>query len=84
MLVSIFQVAKQCGTDFQVVRDWIEFGVIPPPTIVGGWLRWRQSDLNDWLQAGCPESAIVSEAECEKLWDALLAELQKLDENRKE
>jgi hypothetical protein len=85
MLFSIFEVTKNVGlgSDWQTTRDWIEFGVIPPPIIVGGFLRFRQSDLDAWLAAGCPQSAIVPEADCEPFWDALLAELKYLDQNER-
>ena len=85
MLLNIFQVTEQVGleSDWQTTRDWIEFGILPMPIIVGGFLRWRQSDLDAWMQAGCPQSAALSEAACEPLWDALLAELKSLDEQKR-
>ena len=80
MMYSIFKVAQRCSTDWQTIRDWLEEGVMPSPIIVGGWLRWRQSDLDAWVLNGCPRSAALSEKECSPLWDALLAELKALDE----
>ena len=84
MLLNIFEVTSKIGlvNDWQTTRDWIEFGILPPPLIVGGFLRWRQSNLNTWLQNGCPQSAELSEKDCSPLWDALLAELRARDEQK--
>lgn len=82
MLRSIFQVAHSCGIDWQTARDWLEAGSLPMPLIVNGWLRWRRSDLDAWLEAGCPQSAPLSENECEPLWIALLAELKATDQGK--
>lgn len=76
MLFSIFSVAEKCGIDWQTCRDWIEFGYLPPPIIVGGLLRFRQSDLDAWCAAGCKPGPMLDEAECEPFWDALLSELE--------
>ena len=86
MLLSIFQVTEKVGLglDWQTTRDWIEGGVMPSPIIVGGFLRWPQSQLDVWVEQGCPQSAALSERDCDPLWDALLAELKALDETRKE
>ena len=82
MMFNIFQVTELVGleSDWQTARDWIEYGVMPKPLIVGGFLRWRQFDLDAWTKSGCPQSAELSEKECEPFWNALLAELKALDE----
>jgi hypothetical protein len=84
MLVSIFQLARQCGIDWQTARDWLQFGIVPTAIIVGGVLRWRQADLDRWLAAGCPQGPELSDADCDPFWDALLAELRQTSENRKD
>ena len=80
MLKSIFQVSADLAIHWQDCRDWIEFGVLPAPLIVGGRLRFRQTDLDNWAAAGCPRSAELSDNECEPLWDALVAELHDIDQ----
>ena len=80
-LLSIFQVAQLCSIDWQTVRDWIEAGTLPAPILVGGWLRWRETDVEAWIQDGCPPSALRSDVE--PLWDALLAELKAADHQAK-
>ena len=84
MLKSIFQTAESCAIDWQTCRDWIEFGYLPPPSIVGGFLRWNSSRLDSWLAEGCPQGPSLSEEECDPLWDALLAELRAIDNLRKD
>jgi predicted DNA-binding transcriptional regulator AlpA len=84
MLLSIFQVAQKCGIDWQTCQDWIEFGYIPPPIIVGGLLRFRQSDLDAWCAAGCPAGSEMSGKVYEPIWQSLLRELQELDKEKKE
>ncbi|WP_417850279.1 helix-turn-helix transcriptional regulator [Thalassoglobus sp.] len=29
-------------------------GQLPEPVRVGGGVRWRESDIENWIQAGCP------------------------------
>jgi len=82
MLTSIFQVAKRCGIDWQTARDWVQFGILPAPIIVGGFLRWRQADLDRWLEDGCQKSWELSDPDCEPFWDALLTELRQNSESK--
>ena len=76
MLLSIFQVAEKLAIDWQTARDWLEFGYIPAPVIVGGLLRFRQTDLDGWLVSGCKPGPALSENDCGPFWDALLRELE--------
>ncbi len=84
MLKSIFQVSKELAIDWQECRDWIEFGHMPAPLIVGGRLRFSQVDLNNWVAAGYPRSAELTEEQCDPLWDALLDELKEIDKQKRE
>ena len=76
MLLSIFRLAEKLDIDWQTCRDWIEFGYLPPPVVVGTLLRFRESDLAIWLAGGCKPGPMLDEAECEPFWDALLSELE--------
>lgn len=82
MLKDIFQVSKELNIHWQECRDWLEFGYMPAPIIVGGRLRFSQVDLNNWVAAGYPQSAELSEEQCSPFWDALLDELQEADERK--
>ena len=78
MLRDIFSTAKALNIHWQDCRDWIEFGYMPAPIIVAGRLRFRQIDLDAWVEAGCPRSAEISDEECSPFWDALLFELEEV------
>ena len=30
---------------------------IPPPVRIGHTLRWRRTDIDDWMRSGCPVPA---------------------------
>ena len=36
-------------------------GKIPKPILIGGSLRWRQSDIERWQSMGCPDRATFEE-----------------------
>ena len=84
MLKDIFQVAKDCATDWQTLRDQVEDGIVPPPVILGESLRWPSIKLEQWAAEGCPRGPVLSEERCEELWDVLLLELRAADEQRKD
>jgi excisionase family DNA binding protein len=35
----------------------VDAGRMPSPLHVGHLVRWRRSDLDEWLAAGCPSTA---------------------------
>ena len=76
MLRDIWAVAESCSVGWQDIRDFAELGIMPAPLIVGGFARWRQSDLDTWLADGCPAGAEMSEGDADELADALLHELK--------
>ena len=84
MLRSIFQVANDLAISWQDARDWVEFGFLPNPIIVGGRLRFRQADLVSWAANGCPQGPELSDETCSPFWDCLLAELKENDKKRNE
>ena len=75
-LLSIKQVAALCGVNWPKIRDWFDWGVIPAPVIVGGFARWRRSDLDAWQNAGCPQAASPLENLSDQVAEAILAELR--------
>ncbi len=32
---------------------------IPSPVRIGGGVRWRQSEIENWIQEGCPDQSNV-------------------------
>ena len=55
-LISIEQVAKLTGMSVRWVFDAISKELIGPrPVRLGGRQRFRASDIDKWLKAGCPD-----------------------------
>lgn len=51
-LVSIEEVAQACYVSSQTVRNWMERGIMPPAIRIGRrCLRWRASEIEQWLTA---------------------------------
>ncbi len=74
LLLNVMQTAAKLGTDVLTLRDWVDWGCIPPPIFVGGFVRWRASDLEAWLASGCPQTAATSEEFWDKYATAILDE----------
>ena len=56
-LLTEGQVARQLAISVSSLRRWRVLGTGPRFVRVGGFLvRYRQSDLNDWLNSGAPSS----------------------------
>jgi predicted DNA-binding transcriptional regulator AlpA len=75
MLLNIFQTAQKCDCDPNTIKDWTAYGLMPAPLVVGLSLRWRESDLQSWVENGCPKMSVPSETELDHLWQVLDAEL---------
>jgi excisionase family DNA binding protein len=54
MLLTIAKVQEVCGVSRRTVYRWVADGLMPPPVRIGGSLRWRVSQLEIWVQRGCP------------------------------
>jgi excisionase family DNA binding protein len=48
-LLTIKDVAEILRVDTRTVRRYFSNGVIPPPIILGGSVRWRASDIQKWI-----------------------------------
>ena len=48
---------KDLATKLNMTLDWIEQaipkGLIPPPIELDGHMRWREKDIDRWIQSGC-------------------------------
>jgi predicted DNA-binding transcriptional regulator AlpA len=67
-LLHLYQLARLCQVDAETIRDWIDLGFVPRPVRVGPYLRWRSSDLDAWLTAGCPRGPVPTDEEI-AVWD---------------
>jgi excisionase family DNA binding protein len=53
-LLDVRTVAAMLGCSPRHVYRLADAGRMPAPVRVGALVRWRRSDLDSWLAAGCP------------------------------
>jgi predicted DNA-binding transcriptional regulator AlpA len=57
MLLDLHATAVLCGITWAKAIEMAVEGELPRPLIVSGLARWRRSDLQEWVAAGCPAIA---------------------------
>jgi predicted DNA-binding transcriptional regulator AlpA len=56
MLLTLDELCAFLKADEPMVLSLIEVGSVPPPVNIGNRLiRWVESDLDRWVQMGCPK-----------------------------
>jgi len=56
-LLDAATVAGIIGCSESILQSWVRAGRIPAPIKLSGRLiRWRKSDMDIWIAAGCPRS----------------------------
>ena len=55
LLLRAAEAAALCDTSLRTWRAWDVAGKTPQPIRIGRSLRWRASELNAWIAAGCPD-----------------------------
>jgi len=83
MLLSTFSLGRKLDLDWHDVYDRAVDGDLPAPVYVGNRARWRTTDIESWLTAGCPTGSELSDDDYTRLQEVLLSELQEID-SRKE
>ena len=54
-LLDVRAAARLIGVSARSVRRLADCGRMPAPLrLTGGLIRWRRSDLDEWIAAGCP------------------------------
>jgi excisionase family DNA binding protein len=53
-LLAVQAVAQLLVCSCRHVYRLSDSGKMPPPVRIGALVRWRRSDLDQWLAAGCP------------------------------
>ncbi|MDP1795970.1 MAG: helix-turn-helix domain-containing protein [Planctomycetaceae bacterium] len=48
-LLTTKDVAHYCQVSVRTIRRWRRGGHLPAPLQIGGSLRWRAADLQEWL-----------------------------------
>ena len=51
-LIDIKEVAYLLAVSVKTIRRYAEAGMLPAPKHVGRALRWRLSDIQDWIAGG--------------------------------
>ena len=54
-LLNIKDVAARMGLSTRAVWNYRDVGFLPEAVKVGGAVRWREKDIDGWIQAGCPD-----------------------------
>jgi predicted DNA-binding transcriptional regulator AlpA len=59
-LITANSLAKLLGVSTRSVWRGEAAGLLPSPVRIGAIVRWRRSEVLEWIEAGCPER---------KLWE---------------
>jgi excisionase family DNA binding protein len=54
-LVDVEVVAEMLGVSTRTVSRFRDSGRIPKAVTIGRCVRWRQCDIEQWIEAGCPD-----------------------------
>ncbi len=54
-LLSAQDLAGMMRVSTRTVWRLLSGGKLPQPIRIGGSVRWRRPDVEDWVRAGCPE-----------------------------
>ena len=52
-LLTLAEVATDYDCSKRHVLRMVERGLMPAPVHLGSLLRWKQSDLDEWIASGC-------------------------------
>ena len=54
MLLSVKEVCQALDIGRSTLYRLKSSGKVPNPVRIGGSLKWRKAELEDWIAAGCP------------------------------
>jgi len=54
-LIGVAELARQLNISTRSVWRLRDGGKLPPPMRVGRSVRWRLSDIEQWIEAGLPD-----------------------------
>jgi predicted DNA-binding transcriptional regulator AlpA len=54
LLIGIAALSAMCGWSIRTTRRKLSAGLIPRSLHVGGSVRWRLAEVEEWVRAGCP------------------------------
>ncbi len=53
-MLDVSDVATRLNISTRTVRRMADCGLMPRPVRLAGCIRWRRTDLDRWIDAGCP------------------------------
>ena len=56
VLLTVKEVAEMLGLSERTVYRLADSGTMPRPVKLGAAVRWRRSELEEWIEEGCPAS----------------------------
>lgn len=56
LLLDVRDVASLLDCSARHVYRLSDAGQMPPPVRLGSLVRWRRTDLDEWIQTGCPRA----------------------------
>ena len=54
LVIDVKKVARMCDCSTPHIRRLSDAGRMPKPLRLGGLVRWRKTDIESWIAAGCP------------------------------
>lgn len=57
-LITAQQLAKRLSISVRSVWRRDAAGELPAPVRIGGAVRWRSEEVNQWIKAGCPSREV--------------------------
>ena len=49
------ELAERLGCSYRTMLRWVKQGVVPPGIRIGRRaMRWRESDISDWIESRTP------------------------------
>lgn len=57
LLVTAEEVARMLNVSVRSIWRMRSAGHVPKPIRMGGNIRWRRIDIEEWVAAGCPTSS---------------------------
>ena len=54
-LLSVQDVCRMLGCSRRTVYRLKDSGQMPPSIKIGGMVRWRPDEIENWISAGCPD-----------------------------
>ena len=58
-LLTVDEIARLLKVSNRTIWRMRSSGQLPEPVRIGGGVRWRQSEIKNWIEEGCPDQQSV-------------------------